>query len=150
MVWLLFIKWLDILKISSLVGKQVSYFDLIYPYFFGRASIMSKYFEINTQEGSAAFRCGVCDNCTTPGQNVESIDITKEVGTVLRILTALKGGDKVTLLKLIDLWMGKKSSPLINASPERKQMNIPPASRFKKDVSLYHLFFGDLLVGNRT
>lgn len=53
-------------------------------------------------------RCGKCDNCVRNQSEVVKQDITKEARTVVLLSQALKQmRERVTMLKLIQLWRGK-------------------------------------------
>jgi ATP-dependent DNA helicase Q1 len=60
-----------------------------------------------TDESNAMDRCGHCDNCTRPPDNVEHKDATVEAWQLLKILEAVEGGGgRLTIAGLSDLARG--------------------------------------------
>lgn len=78
-----------------------------------RRTLMERYFGREQQRpGSASQKCGHCDNCQRDPGTVVRTDVTKHVVSVCSILDGIKTGsskakgDKLTLLKLVDVWRG--------------------------------------------
>jgi len=75
-----------------------------------RRLLMERYFGRDGVEGSDA--CGHCDNCNREATSIVQTEVTAHAASVCTLLEGLKSGaskakgEKVTLLKLIDLWRG--------------------------------------------
>ena len=60
-----------------------------------------------TSEADVHARCGHCDNCSRPPENVERRDVTLEAWQILQVAQAIeRDGGRVTLSMLADLVRG--------------------------------------------
>lgn len=108
------------------------------------ASITATTFRANklVNETTPDTPCGKCDNCVRDEDELVKRDITKEVKTVVLLSQALKQArERVTMLKLIQLWRGRGLSAAKVASiKEDPDVNIPVDTRFSNMVCLRKTF----------
>lgn len=82
--------------------------------------------------------CGICDNCVRDRSTVVMYDISTEAVTLVTILRALKGlNNRVTLLKLMDIWKGKGLKALhLDHLKQNTNICVPVDSKYSDTVSL--------------
>jgi hypothetical protein len=104
-----------------------------------RKLLMEKYFgqhenAIWGKEGGKA--CGYCDNCHHGQDGVEVVDITKQVATIINILSnASSQKERVTLVKLLDTWRSTvRRSSKQQSSVQAGDIGAPFTKGFPKEV----------------